>query len=351
MPSQASSPSPQVAIVGGGPAGLMAAEVLSQAGVRTEVFDAMPSVGRKFLLAGVGGMNITHAEAREQFLGRYGRRQKEIAALLGEFDADALRAWIHGLGIDTFVGSSGRVFPSDMKAAPLLRAWLKRLREQGVLIHTRCRWLGWNADGTLDIQSAAERLSIRADAVILALGGGSWQRLGSERLGELLAQSGSVRNVQLRLQHKDRNGLDCLVSAEAVSLNEQDCVLVALLDISDRRRTEMELVHAIETVMQDASWFSRTLIEKLANVRRANAPGTGAELADLTAREREVFDLICQGLADKEIAKELGLAPNTVRNHVATIYAKLDVHSRGEAIVWARERGFAPEPRNGNGRK
>lgn len=126
---------------------------------------------------------------------------------------------------------------------------------------------------------------------------------------------------------------------------------MALLDISDRRRTEMELVHAIETVMQDASWFSRTLIEKLANVRRANAPGTGAELADLTAREREVFDLICQGLADKEIAKELGLAPNTVRNHVATIYAKLDVHSRGEAIVWARERGFAPEPRNGNGRK
>ncbi|OOH49639.1 helix-turn-helix transcriptional regulator [Pseudomonas aeruginosa] len=180
---------------------------------------------------------------------------------------------------------------------------------------------------------------------------GLWQDGGAERLGELLAQSGSVRNVQLRLQHKDRNGLDYLVSAEAVSLNEQDCVLVALLDISDRRRTEMELVHAIETVMQDASWFSRTLIEKLANVRRANAPGTGAELADLTAREREVFDLICQGLADKEIAKELGLAPNTVRNHVATIYAKLDVHSRGEAIVWARERGFAPEPRNGNGRK
>ncbi|MGZ3013648.1 PAS domain-containing protein, partial [Pseudomonas aeruginosa] len=111
---------------------------------------------------------------------------------------------------------------------------------------------------------------------------GLWQDGGAERLGELLAQSGSVRNVQLRLQHKDRNGLDCLVSAEAVSLNEQDCVLVALLDISDRRRTEMELVHAIETVMQDASWFSRTLIEKLANVRRANAPGTGAELADLT---------------------------------------------------------------------
>ncbi|MGU2136269.1 TIGR03862 family flavoprotein [Pseudomonas aeruginosa] len=198
MPSQASSPSPQVAIVGGGPAGLMAAEVLSQAGVRTEVFDVMPSVGRKFLLAGVGGMNITHAEAREQFLGRYGRRQKEIAALLGEFDADALRAWIHGLGIDTFVGSSGRVFPSDMKAAPLLRAWLKRLREQGVLIHTRCRWLGWNADGTLDIQSAAERLSIRADAVILALGGGSWQRLGSDGAWVPLLRARGVEVEPLR---------------------------------------------------------------------------------------------------------------------------------------------------------
>ncbi|MGV8678067.1 response regulator transcription factor, partial [Pseudomonas aeruginosa] len=129
------------------------------------------------------------------------------------------------------------------------------------------------------------------------------------------------------------------------------CFLVALLVISYRRRPQMELVHAIETVMQDVSWFSRTLLEKPANVPRANAPGTGPELADLTALESEVFDLICQGLADKEIAKELGLAPNTVRNHVATIYAKLDVHSRGEAIVWARERGFAPEPRNGNGPK
>ena len=103
----------------------------------------------------------------------------------------------------------------------------------------------------------------------------------------------------------------------------------------------MELVVAIETVMQDASWFSRTLIEKLANVRRSSMPdGGNAQLADLTSRERDVFDLLCRGLADKEIAKELALAPNTVRNHVSTIYAKLDVHSRSEAIVWARERGF-----------
>ena len=117
-----------VTIIGGGPAGLMAAEVLAQGGVRVELFDAMPSVGRKFLLAGVGGMNITHSEPKDAFIGRYGERQTEVAALLRAFDADALREWIHGLGIDTFVGTSGRVFPSDMKAAPLLRAWLRRLR-------------------------------------------------------------------------------------------------------------------------------------------------------------------------------------------------------------------------------
>ncbi|MFZ3207207.1 MAG: NAD(P)/FAD-dependent oxidoreductase, partial [Pseudomonas sp.] len=109
----------------------MAAEVLALAGIRVELYDAMPSVGRKFLLAGVGGMNITHSEAKPAFLARYGKRREEIARLLAEFDADALRAWIHGLGIDTFVGTSGRVFPTDMKAAPLLRAWLKRLRELG----------------------------------------------------------------------------------------------------------------------------------------------------------------------------------------------------------------------------
>ena len=169
-----------VAIIGGGPAGLMAAEVLAQGGVRVELFDAMPSVGRKFLLAGVGGMNITHSESKDAFIGRYGERQAEIAALLREFDADALREWIHGLGIDTFVGTSGRVFPCDMKAAPLLRAWLRRLRELGVMIHTRSRWLGWNADGSLRIASAEGERAVNASATLLALGGGSWARLGSD---------------------------------------------------------------------------------------------------------------------------------------------------------------------------
>jgi uncharacterized flavoprotein (TIGR03862 family) len=172
--------SPRIAIIGGGPAGLMAAETLAQAGLAVDLYDAMPSVGRKFLLAGVGGMNITHSEAKPAFIARYGQRQEEIARLLQGFDADALRQWIHDLGIDTFVGTSGRVFPTDMKAAPLLRAWLKRLRELGVQIHTRHRWLGWNEHGELRLRSSEGEFTLQTDATLLALGGGSWARLGSD---------------------------------------------------------------------------------------------------------------------------------------------------------------------------
>lgn len=178
MPQPASSF--RVAIIGGGPAGLMAAEVLGQAGVSVDLYDAMPSVGRKFLLAGVGGMNITHAEDYSAFVSRYGERAGELRPLLNAFTPAALREWIHGLGIDTFIGSSGRVFPTDMKAAPLLRAWLKRLRENGVHIHTRQRWLGWDEHGALRIAGPQGESLIDAHATLLALGGGSWARLGSD---------------------------------------------------------------------------------------------------------------------------------------------------------------------------
>ena len=169
-----------VAIIGGGPAGLMAAEVLSQAGVAVDLYDTMPSVGRKFLLAGVGGMNITHSEPYPAFISRYAERSSEVAGWLEGFDADALRQWIHDLGIETFVGSSGRVFPLEMKAAPLLRAWLKRPRDAGVVIHTRHRWLGWNADGSLRVAYPQGELALKPAATVLALGGGSWARLGSD---------------------------------------------------------------------------------------------------------------------------------------------------------------------------
>ena len=174
-----------VAIIGGGPAGLMAAEVLSAAGVPVSLYDAMPSVGRKFLLAGKGGMNLTHSEPADRFAGRYGERRQQIEALLADFGAGDVRAWALGLGIETFVGSSGRVFPTDMKAAPLLRAWLQRLRHPagggpGVRFHMRHRWLGWAVDGrTLRFETPSGEQQVQARAVVLALGGGSWARLGS----------------------------------------------------------------------------------------------------------------------------------------------------------------------------
>ncbi|WP_165666372.1 TIGR03862 family flavoprotein [Metapseudomonas otitidis] len=191
-------PLPCVAVVGGGPAGLMAAEVLARAGVHVDLYDAMPSVGRKFLLAGVGGMNITHSEPLAPFLGRYGERRDEMAALLDGFDAEALRGWIHDLGIDTFVGTSGRVFPTDMKAAPLLRAWLKRLRELGVQVRTRHRWLGWAEGGALRLATPDGEVRVEASACLLALGGGSWARLGSDGawVPLLEARGVSVRRLQ-----------------------------------------------------------------------------------------------------------------------------------------------------------
>ena len=172
-----------VAIVGGGPAGLMAAEVLAAGGAQVDLFDAMPSVGRKFLLAGKGGLNLTHSEPIEPFLDRFGARRAALEPMLRAFGPGESRAWAQALGVSTFIGSSGRVFPTDLKAAPLLRAWLHRLREAGVSFHMRHRWVGWVDGGgphALRFAGPQGEVVAKADAVVLALGGGSWARLGSD---------------------------------------------------------------------------------------------------------------------------------------------------------------------------
>jgi len=172
--------SPRLTIIGGGPSGLMAAEVACAAGVRVDLYDVMGSVGRKFLLAGKGGLNLTHGEPFAQFVGRYAERRGAVEHWLREFDADALRQWARGLGVETFVGSSGRVFPADLKAAPLLRRWVRRLHAGGVSFHMHHRWLGWADDGALRFAAPAGEHSVSTDAVVLALGGASWPQLGSD---------------------------------------------------------------------------------------------------------------------------------------------------------------------------
>jgi uncharacterized flavoprotein (TIGR03862 family) len=171
----------ELAVIGGGPAGLMAAEVARAAGIDVDLYDAMGSVGRKFLIAGKGGLNLTHSEPFEPFVARYRERAREVRAWLEPFDADALRTWARDLGVETFVGTSGRVFPTDLKAAPLLRGWVRRLRASGVRLHMRRRFTGWTADGALrfiDDADGSESL-VHARAVVLALGGASWPVLGS----------------------------------------------------------------------------------------------------------------------------------------------------------------------------
>ncbi len=195
-------PSTRVAIIGGGPAGLMAAEQLVSAGVGVDLYDAMPSVGRKFLLAGKGGLNLTHAEPFDRFVARYAARRSALEPLLRNFDADALRAWAAALGVPTFVGSSQRVFPADMKAAPLLRAWLHRLRAQGLRLHMRHRWLGFAdaGDGSVALRLATpdDTVVVKPAATVLALGGGSWSRLGSDGAWQALLQQRGVNVAPLR---------------------------------------------------------------------------------------------------------------------------------------------------------
>jgi hypothetical protein len=189
---------PGLAVIGGGPAGLMAAEVARAAGVEVDLYEGKGSVGRKFLIAGKGGLNLTHGEPRPGFDARYGPRQGDVARWLDDFDADALREWARGFGIETYIGTSGRVFPMDRKAGPLLRGWVRRLRDQGVRFHVHHRWLGWTDDGALRFETPEGECEMHAPATVLGLGGGSWPELGADGAWVPWLQSAGVDVAPLR---------------------------------------------------------------------------------------------------------------------------------------------------------
>jgi hypothetical protein len=267
----------QVAIVGGGPAGLMAAEALSLAGVQVDVYDAMPSFGRKFLRAGIGGLNITHSEAYELFCSRYGERSPQLQAALDKLPPDALRAWVAGLGVNTFVGSSGRVFPEEMKAAPLLRAWLHRLRGAGVRLHARHRWLGWDEDGALRLSAPDGERRVKAQATVLALGGASWPQLGSDGTWVPLLQE---RGIGIAPLQSANCGFEVAWSAHLREKFAGAQLKSVALEFAhadgriERRQGEMVVSeHGVEGSLVYA--FSRPLRERL------NADGTATFMLDL----------------------------------------------------------------------
>jgi uncharacterized flavoprotein (TIGR03862 family) len=189
---------PQIAVVGAGPAGLMAAEVLVRGGAHVTIYDRLPSAGRKFLMAGRGGLNLTHSEDLPQFLERYGAAAHHLRTAIEAFSPSAVRAWCEGLGQATFVGSSGRVFPKTLKASPLLRAWLRRLAAAGVKFNFQHRWLGWDQYGSVLFETASGRVRIDTPAVVLALGGASWPRLGSDGSWTGILTSAGVTVAPLR---------------------------------------------------------------------------------------------------------------------------------------------------------
>ena len=277
-----------IAIIGGGPAGLMAAQAAADAGAKDiHVLDAMPSVGRKFLLAGIGGLNLTHSEPHAAFMQRFGAELDRLQPALDAFDATALRAWCKGLGIDTFVGSSGRVFPLEMKAAPLLRAWLARLRVAGVQFHSRHRWMGWG-DGNLDtliFSTPQGETRLQASKIVLALGGGSWRKLGSDGAWVALLRE---RGVAVKELKPSNCGFDVAWS----DVFQTRCAGMALKNIAIQGRVgecvltrtgiEGSLVYAHSAAWRDAiaSKGSHTIYLDLAPHQ------TQAQLADKLSQPR-----------------------------------------------------------------
>jgi uncharacterized flavoprotein (TIGR03862 family) len=264
----------------------MAAEVLCAGGVQVHVYDAMPSVGRKFLMAGKGGLNITHSEPQDIFLSRYGRHRGHVEALIEGFPPEVLRAWVHDLGVETFVGTSGRVFPYEMKAAPLLRAWLHRLREKAVVFHMRHRWQGWSVDGALRFATPRGETEVNADVVILALGGGSWPKLGSDGTWVDML---SARGVAITPLAPSNCGFDVTWSEFFRSRYAGQPVKSVVASFGDIRRqgefvvtadgVEGGLIYALSAGLRDAIAASGKAVLKLDLVPARTAPQVLTDLA------------------------------------------------------------------------
>jgi uncharacterized flavoprotein (TIGR03862 family) len=284
----------RAAVVGGGPAGLMAAETLRGGGCEVDLYERMGSVGRKFLVAGKGGLNLTHSEGTDAFVARYGRRSGEVGRWLAAFGAADLRAWARGLGVETFVGTSGRVFPRDLKAAPLLRGWVRRLRADGVRFHVHHAWQGWMPDGALRFAAPDGDLRVEADVAVLATGGGSWPVLGSDGQWVPLLAS---RGVDVAPLAPANCGFDVDWSARFRERHAGDPVKPVVLEWMDedgaRVRRQGELVvsaHGIEgSLVYAASAALREAIARRGDVevRLDLAPGrTRERLARELARRR-----------------------------------------------------------------
>lgn len=292
-----------VAIIGAGPAGLMAAECLAEKGMTVDVYDAMPSFGRKFLLAGIGGLNITHSEPYPTFCSRFGDRQEQLQIILDQFPPEVLRQWVSGLGIKTFVGSSGRVFPEEMKAAPLLRAWLQRLRANGVRFHPRHRWVGWSKTGEMVFNFKNEVVQIRPQASIFALGGGSWPKLGSDGAWVNLFKE---RNIDVAPLQSANCGFDTTWSdylREKYSGAPLKSVALSFMDVLGRYETRRgELVISSTGVEGSLIYaFSRKIRESL------NAHGHATLLLDLLpAREKDwVFSEVKRPRGSRSMSSHL----------------------------------------------
>jgi len=309
-----------VAVIGGGPAGLMAAETLAACGHRVAVFDGMPSVGRKFLLAGKGGLNLTHAEPPDPFLRRYAERATVLAPWLHAFGAEQLRAWAAELGITTFVGSSGRVFPSDMKAAPLLRAWLHRLRAKGVTLHMRHRWQGWAGGGELLFKTPTGLVRTPPQATVLALGGASWSRLGSDGAWWPLLDARGVRLAPLRASNC---GFDVAWSAHLRSRHAGAPLKGVALQVDSLRPGEPAWRQAGEFVLT-AGGVEGNLIY-----------AASARLREHLARDGQArfhLDLLPQRSAEwvaREVAHPRG--PRSLATHLKT---RLKLDGAKAALVW-----------------